>query len=114
VILLDGHLYGYSDGARAWTCMEMMTGKVKWTDRGVGKGTIAYADGRFYLRGEGREGTIALIEASPAGYKEHGRFDQPDRTRWQAWAHLVIAGGKLYVRDMDQLFCYDVAAPAAE
>lgn len=107
VILLDGHVYGYSDKG-GWTCMDMMTGKVKWSDKGVGKGAIAYADGRFYCRSEGNKGTMGLIEASPAGYKEHGRFDQPDRSKWQSWAHPVIVGGKMYLRDMDVLLCYEV------
>jgi hypothetical protein len=26
-----------------------------------------------------------------------------------AWAHPVIANGKLYIRDQDLLLCYDVA-----
>ena len=95
----------------------MLTGAVKWADKGVGKGTIAYADGHFYLRSEGagrkpedKACTIALIEASPDGYKEHGRFTQPDRSNKQAWPHPVIANGKLYIRDMDTLLCYDVKA----
>ena len=41
---------------------------------------------------------------------KRGRFDQPDRTDKPAWAHPVIANGKLYIRDQDTLFCYDVKA----
>jgi len=109
VIGLDGNIYGHSD-SKGWVCMDMLTGKVKWSDKGIGKGSIAYADGHFYLRSEGKAGTIALIDASPAGYKEHGKFDQPDRSDKQAWPHPVIANGKLYIRDMDTLLCYDVKA----
>jgi hypothetical protein len=50
------------------------------------------------------------VEATPAGYKERGRFTQPDRSKWPAWPHPVIAHGKLYLRDDDVLLCYDVAA----
>jgi outer membrane protein assembly factor BamB len=107
VILLDGNLYGYSDG-KGWVCMDFMTGKVKWNDKDVlGKGAIAYADGRFYLREENK-GTMALIEANPEKCVEQGRFEQPERSREHAWAHPVIANGKLYLRDMDTLLCYDV------
>jgi outer membrane protein assembly factor BamB len=109
VIYLDGNIYGHSD-SKGWVCQEMITGKIKWSDKGVGKGSIAYADGHFYLRSEGKNGTIALIEASPDGYKEHGRFDQPDRSDKQAWPHPVIANGKLYIRDMETLLCYDIKA----
>jgi hypothetical protein len=81
---------------------------VKWSNRGVGKGSLTYADGHLYLRSEGREGTLALIEASPVGYKETGRFDQPDRSEKESWPHPVIANGKLFIRDQDTLLCFNV------
>ena len=109
VILLGKHLYGHSDSG-GWTCMEMSTGEVAWKNNGVGKGAVTYADGHFYSRSEGGKGTVALIEATPTSYKEKGRFDQPDRSKQNSWAHPVIAGGKLYLRDQDTLLCYDVKA----
>jgi hypothetical protein len=60
------------------------------------------------MRGEGGKGVIALVEATPKGYKEKGRFDQADRSSENSWPHAVISGGKLYLRDQDALFCYDV------
>jgi outer membrane protein assembly factor BamB len=110
VIKVGEHVYGHSTG-KGWTCQDFKTGASVWEEKGkLGKGSIAYADGRFYLREETGKGTIVLIEASPAGYKEHGRFDQPDRTDKHSWPHPVIAGGKLYIRDQDVLLCYDVKA----
>ena len=53
---------------------------------------------------------MLLIEPNPKEYVERGRFEQPDRSRPPAWAHPVIANGKLYIRDQDVLFCYDVKA----
>ena len=53
---------------------------------------------------------MLLIEANPKQYVEHGRFEQPNRSGSPAWTHPVIANGKLYVRDQDLLFCYDVKA----
>lgn len=109
VILLDGYIYGFSD-RKGWICQDFMTGKLKWTgDGSVKKGTIAYADGHFYLRDESK-GTIALIEASPEAYKEISHFTPPDLSHKPYWPHLVIANGKLYLRDMDTLLCYDVKA----
>lgn len=107
VILLGQHLYGHSDNGN-WTCMELRTGRVAWKNQGVGKGAMAYADGHFYCRGESGNGTVALVAATPQGYQEKGRFDQPDRSGKNSWAHPVIAGGKLYLRDQDVLLCYDV------
>lgn len=107
VIRVGEFIYGHSDGG-GWTCMEMKTGKVKWQDKGVGKGSVTIADGHLYTRSEGGKGTIALVEVSPEGYKETGRFDQPDRSRMNSWPHPVVCDGKLYIRDQDVLLCYDV------
>ena len=76
----------------------------------LGKGSIAYADGMLVCRDEGGKGTIALIEATPSGWNEKGRFDQPDRSRAPSWAQPVIADGKLFIRDQDVLLCYEVKA----
>ncbi len=107
VVRLGEHLYGHSD-SRGWVCMEFKTGKVVWNHTGVGKGAVAYADGHLYCRSEGRKGTVALVEVTTSGYKEKGRFHQPDRSGKDSWPHPVIAGGKLYIRDQDVLLCYDV------
>src|SRR3990172_4627711 len=114
MILLDGYLYGASGGNEggALACLDFKTGKVMWDQRQNGqrraKGSLALADGLFYDRME--DGAIVLIEPSPKQYIELGRFEQPDRSRLPAWAHPVIANGRLYVRDQDVLFCYDVKA----
>ncbi len=109
VILLDGLIYGHSDQG-GWTCQDMLTGKAKWADSKIlGKGTISYADGRFYLRDE-KNGVIVLLEANGDKHEERGRFQQPDRSRKSAWPHIVIANGKMYIRDQGVLLCYDVKA----
>ncbi|MEQ1824325.1 MAG: hypothetical protein ABL921_00175 [Pirellula sp.] len=66
-----------------------------------------YADARLYLRSE--EGPLVLIEPSKERFIERGRFEQPDRTNVPAWAHPIVANGKLYIRDQDLLLCYEVA-----
>ncbi len=66
------------------------------------------ADGMLYLRGE--EGDVVLIQPNREEYVEMGRFKQPDRTSSPAWAHPVIANGKLYIRDQEKLHCFNVKA----
>ncbi|HLH56257.1 MAG TPA: PQQ-binding-like beta-propeller repeat protein [Verrucomicrobiae bacterium] len=108
VVKIGDYIYGYSDG-KGWTCQDFKTGEAKWQDKEkLGKGSILFADRRLYLRQEDKKGTVALIEASPDGYREHGRFDQPDRSSKNSWPHPVVAGGKLYLRDQDVLLCYSV------
>ena len=53
-------------------------------------------------------GPIALVEANPDKYVEHGRFEQPDRSKAPSWPYPVVSDGKLYIRDMDVLLCYDL------
>ena len=108
MILLDGYLYGATGGNEGGRlcCLEFETGKVMWDERKVPKGSVALADGRLYYRTEA--GPVILVEPSPKGYVERGRFNQPDRSRAAAWPHPVIANGKLYLRDQDVLLCYDV------
>jgi outer membrane protein assembly factor BamB len=94
-------------------CLDFQTGNVLWNERDadkrrVRKGSITVADGRLYYRTE--EGSVLLIEPNAKEYRERGRFEQPDRTKLPAWAHPVVANGKLYIRDQDTLFCYDVKA----
>jgi len=115
VILHEGALFGANggNGGGYMACLDFKTGEVLWNERDpdkrrVTKGSVAFADGRIYYRTE--EGPIVLIEPSRKEYLERGRFTQPDRTDKPAWAHPVVANGRLYIRDQDTLFCYDVKA----
>ncbi len=113
VVLVNGHLYGHSDRV-GWVCQDFKGGDEIWSERNLGKGAITYADNRLYCLEED-SGTLALVEASPKGWKEHGRLTLDPQTkirsgRGKIWTHPVIANGKLYLRDQDLLFCYDVQA----
>jgi len=104
MVLIGDYLYGNNQGQLA--CIDFKTGKVMWNERKAGKGSIAYANGMLYYRSEG--GPVVLVEADPKAYVEKGRFNQPERSNKNAWPHPVIANGKLYLLDQDNLFCYDV------
>ena len=111
-VLVGDYLYGTT--SQALICADFKTGNIKWTDRGVGAGSLCYADDRLYLHGE--NGELALVEATPEGYREKGRFipsDQPDRGQAKAWAYPVVANGRFYIRDFGVLWCYDVKTTRA-
>ncbi len=113
VLLVGEHLYGWSDGGN-WTCQDFKTGEVTWKDRGIGRGSVTCADGLLYCYSE-RDGTVALVEASAKEkWKEHGSFKIPRqnmvRKSDRIWTHPVVANGKLYLRDQDLIFCYDIKA----
>jgi outer membrane protein assembly factor BamB len=113
VIGVGDYVYGYSDQV-GWVCQNFKTGEEVWSEKKkLGKGAIACAEGMLYCLDE-RTGTVALIEASPKGWNEHGRFTlQPQTTIRQSqggiWTHPVISIGKLYLSDQDLIFCYDIA-----
>ncbi len=113
VILYQGHLYGYSDKG-GWTCLDFKTGAVKWQEnKALRKGAIHFADGMFYLLEE-KTGVVVLIEASPEAWKEKGRFSLAPQTtqrnpKGMIWTHPVVSGGKLFLRDQELLFCFDVS-----
>jgi outer membrane protein assembly factor BamB len=111
-VLLGDYLYGTA--AEGLVAAEFATGKVKWQAECVGSGSVAYADGRLYIHGA--NGQIALVEATPEGYREKGRFTpptQPKRNKLgpfpeKAWAYPAIANGRLYIRDISTLWAYDI------
>jgi outer membrane protein assembly factor BamB len=115
VVLVGDHVYGYSDNG-GWTCQDFQTGKRVWNEkRKLGKGCVTAGDGMLYCYEE-EEGIVCLVEASPKGWQEHGRFTIPRQTanprkQGKIWTHPVIAGGKLYLRDQELLFCYEIKAP---
>jgi outer membrane protein assembly factor BamB len=105
VVLVDGFLYGYSNNIL--TCLEFGTGRVAWKDRSVGKGCLLAADGTLYLLSENN--VAGLADATPGAYREKARFSIPDQG-WPSWAHPVVCGGRLYIRNQSWLACYPVKA----
>jgi outer membrane protein assembly factor BamB len=105
VIVLNDYLYGFHNSIL--TCLEFATGKQMWRDRSVGKGSLTYADRHFYVLSENN--VVGLVEASPSGYREKGRFTIADQG-WPSWAHPVVSGGRLYIRNQGIVNAYDVRA----
>jgi outer membrane protein assembly factor BamB len=115
VVLVGQYVYGF-DGERAWKCQDFASGEIKWTSnrRALGPGSLMAADGMlFCLSEKGGKGLAALVAATPQKYTEKGRFSLPEaaadrKTRGGVWTHPVLSDGKLYLRDQEYLFCYQV------
>ena len=90
-------------------------GVIIWNERSkLGKGSLTCAGGKLILYSE-RGGECVLIDASPEGWIEHGRFKIDPQTTQRAssggiWTHPVVANGKLFLRDQELLACYDIRA----
>jgi outer membrane protein assembly factor BamB len=104
-VLVQDHLYGFSSAIL--TALRMADGQVAWRDRSVGKGSVIYADERLYLLSE--NGVVGLADASPEAYRERGRFTI-QMGSLSTWAHPIVAGGRLFIRDQDTIYAYDVRA----
>ena len=108
-VLLDGTLYGTNnDGLVA---ADFETGRLLWQETEGGPGAVLYADDRLYVHYE--SGDVSLVEATPEAYRERGRFTPPNkpthsRRREMAWAYPAVANGRLYIRDLSSLWCYEV------
>lgn len=105
----DDHLYlGTRTGL---ACLEAKTGKAIWTesrDRGgiAGQAALTVADGRFYLRSQ--RGKVVLAEANPKGFSVRGSFEIPGARQKAGATAPVVAGGRLYLRDDERLFVYEL------
>jgi len=112
-VLINGTLYG--SNMVSMIAADFATGAIKWQDRSIGAASVTAADGLLFLHGE--NGDVALVEATPAAYREKGRFtppNQPERrpgtpsAQSKTWPHPVISDGRLYLRDLNIMWVYDV------
>jgi outer membrane protein assembly factor BamB len=114
-LVIGDYLYG-TDVTQKLLAVEFTTGKVLWEKENFGWGSVAAADGLLFVHLI--SGEIALVEATPAGFRDKGRFAPPNQPKKKqvgqypegAFAYPVIANGRLYIRDLGTLWAYDVKA----
>jgi outer membrane protein assembly factor BamB len=107
MILLDGYIYcGHKQNGGDLVCIDIKTGKLAWGPikaPGKGSAAVTYADGHLIYRYQ--NGLLVLVEATPKAYRMKGSF-KPEVQEGETWAHPVISGGRLYLREQDKLMCY--------
>lgn len=111
VVLVGDHVYGHNDNG--WVCQDFATGAEVWMNKNVGKGAVSSADGMLYCLDE-KTGAVVLAAASPKGWKESGRFTLDPQSKIRSpkghvWTHPVISHGKLYLRDQELIYCFDIS-----
>jgi len=100
-VAVGDHIYGFDNATLK--CITAATGEQKWVQRGFGKGTLIAADGMLIILGD--QGTLALSEATPDGYREKGRAQA---LTGKCWTSPALAGGRLYLRDQDEIVSLDL------
>ena len=107
-VLWEGHIYGFDGqvgGKGELTCLDLATGEKKWSQGGMGTGSLMLADGKLIILGE--KGKLVIAEATPAGYKE---LASAEILTGKCWTVPVLANGKIYARNAaGQLVCVDVS-----
>jgi outer membrane protein assembly factor BamB len=115
MVLVGEYLYGGHGQNKGFPfCIHFETGERFWErarGAGTGSASVIYADGRLYFRYE--NGVMALIDADPESYRLISSFEIPNGSK-PSWAHPVVAGQRLYLRDKDRLLCLDLRDMAAE
>lgn len=106
-VVRDGFLYGcdgrQDTGTVALRCLDLKSGKVRWSKESFGCASAILAEGRLILLTD--EGDLVLADATPDGYREISRatiLTGPVR------AHPALASGRLYARDNKRLACWDL------
>jgi outer membrane protein assembly factor BamB len=103
----DGYLYGmisFKKFARGpLKCVDLKTGEVKWEQPGFGAGNVLVAGNHLLALAD--DGQIALVEASPASYKELARAKA---ISGKCWSSPALSNGRLYVRSTKEGACFQV------
>jgi len=110
-LLLDGFLYGYSgqsdQNEGQFKCVELETGRERWSTNAVGWGTTVYADGHLLCMDI--KGNLFLIRPDPDRFDKVAEFKAAlGEVNDPAWTLPVVANGRLYLRYMQRLVCYDL------
>src|SRR5262245_15653985 len=113
-VLVGDYLYQSNLGAGSTECVEFLTGQMMWERKrspGSGSAAVVYADGHVYFRYA--NGVMLLVAATPDKYQLKGQFKTPGNSG-DCWAHPAISNGRLYLRNHDAIYCYDLRKPKSE
>lgn len=110
-VIVNGYVYGYSGNSSSnrgnLVCLRLSDGKEMWKSTEAGNGTFAYADG--YLMCFDIKGNLYLVEANPDKFVKSAEFQKAmPYVKNPAWTAPVIANGRLYLRYLQNLICYDI------
>ena len=112
VIQVDDFYYGHSDRA-GLTCQSQETGERVWNTKKIKKGAISYADGMFYYLQES-DGRVLLIDADQNKPSVKGHFtlepqSERRKPKGKIWTHPVMSNGRMFLRDQEIIYCFDIS-----
>jgi outer membrane protein assembly factor BamB len=98
-----GHAYGF-DGA-IFCCLDLVSGNRRWKGGRYGRGQVMLLPEQSVLLVISEKGEAILVAADPERHRELGRFRA---LAGKTWNHPVISGGRLYLRNDEEMACYEL------
>lgn len=105
-VYFKGHLYGMFSfkeyGSGAMKCVELITGAVKWEQKGFGAGQVVLAGDTVLALSD--KGELVSVEANPGAYKELARAKV---VSGKCWSSPTVANGRVFVHSTKEAVCLD-------
>ena len=108
-VVQDGAIYGFDKGV--FCCLDAATGKRLWKGGHYGQGQVLLLTDQRLLLVLEEHGEAALVAANSKKFEELGKFQALDE---KVWNHPVVAHGRLYVRNDQEMACYQLTPAAAK
>jgi outer membrane protein assembly factor BamB len=105
----DGYIYGFDEGFGC--CVDARTGERRWKGGRYGHGQMVLLADQKLLFVISEYGKAVLVAARPEKLEELGQFEA---ISGKTWNHPVIAHGRLYARNSEEIACYELATPKTQ
>ncbi len=104
-IRLGDYIYGTDGkfGPAFLTSLDVRTGEIVWQERGFGRSSLVYADGKAIIMDE--DGDLVLARLSPEGVDVLSRVSIFNTTSWTV---PTLVGKTLYARDRERIVAFDL------
>jgi outer membrane protein assembly factor BamB len=104
ILVHDGHIYGFDNAIFA--CIGLEDGKRKWKGGRYAKGQALLLADSGLIVVVGEKGELVLVRATPEKHEELGKIEA---LSGKTWNHPVVVGDRLYLRNADEVVCYELA-----
>jgi outer membrane protein assembly factor BamB len=108
-VVHNGHAYGFD--VSIFCCIDTATGEQCWKEGRYGRGQVILLAEQSLLVVLSEKGQAVQLAANPERHQELGHFQA---LKGKTWNHPVIADGRLYARNAEEMACYDLEGTQAD
>ncbi len=102
-VVHQSHAYGFD--VSVFCCIDLADGKRCWKGGRYGRGQVLLLADQSLLLVVSERGEAILLAADPQRPRELGRFQAIEGKTWNS---PVIAQGRLFVRNAEEIACYEL------